>query len=246
VAIDPESGACERIRGLKGQASLSPDGAKAIVGRQLIDLTSNASPRVFDPPDRGDLFWSSDGKRLIIFHGKSPAEPYHKTWQTNSDGSEPKTLSIPDTDSVGDWSSDGQWLVTMSDRHPPHDSGSQLYLMRLDGTAARRITDGRGHNVLPRFSPDGKWVAYHRQENGQLPRVEIVGVDGMNARPLIVEEERKFPEWHSWSRDGKRLVVATLILSDVKSGLVVVDADGKNARPLPLPETGFLGRPMWL
>ena len=66
------------------------------------------------------------------------------------------------------------------------------------------------------------------------------------------------PEYVAWSPDGKRLAVTTnkwrrredgrLLLDggyESNPRLVVVDADGKNPRPLPLPETGWLARPVW-
>ena len=62
--------------------------------------------------------------------------------------------SIPETHQVDDWSPDGRWLVTQSDRHPPHGSGFKLYLMRPDGTGQRRLTEGGGENINARFSPD--------------------------------------------------------------------------------------------
>ena len=67
-----------------------------------------------------------------------------ENWRFNADGSGATKLPIPDTDEVDDWSPDGRWLVTVSDRHPPHGSGYQLYVMRPDGTEQRRLTEGRG------------------------------------------------------------------------------------------------------
>ena len=62
----------------------------------------------------------------------------------------------------------------------------------------------------------------------------------------------------AWSPDGKRLVVTTnkwrrgedgrLLLDggyESRPQLVVIDSDGRNVRPLPLPKTGWLGRPVW-
>src|SRR5437763_1194988 len=81
-------------------------------------------------------------------------------WRIDADGHNPTRLPIPATDSVEDWSPDGQWFVTCSDRHPPHGSGYQLYLMKTDGTQQRRLTRG-GLNVYARFSPDGRGGEQH-------------------------------------------------------------------------------------
>ena len=84
-----------------------------------------------------------------------------ETWRFNVDGSGAVKLPIPETDEVDDWSPDGRWLVTVSDRHPPHGSGYQLYLMHPDGTDQRRLTEGRG---LECVSP-----LLARQPAGRLP-----------------------------------------------------------------------------
>ena len=264
IAVDPDTGAWERIHRLKGQASVSPDGSMAIAGNRLIDLTSSAPPRASAPPQSGgDLVWSGDGSRLIMVYtkvGPGKEERHKSTFWMDNDGSNPMRLAIPDTDLVVDWSRDGEAVVTVADRNRS-GFGYQLYVMRPDGAGARRITDGHGLNVYARFSPDGKQVAYYRHDHDVRdvnPRIEIVGTDGKNRRTLLAEKDLNVPEYVSWSPDGKRLAVTTskweraadgkLLLYggyESKPRLVVVDADGKNPRPLPLPETGWLGRPVW-
>src|SRR5262249_56273924 len=114
--------------------------------------------------DFGSLaLWSPDGKHLVVNQGKFANEAWsHHTWHMGADGSGAKKLPIPETDEVDDWSLDGQWFVTVSDRHPPHGSGYQLYVMRPDGTGQRRLTEG-GLNCYPRFAPDGRRIVYIRQ-----------------------------------------------------------------------------------
>jgi Tol biopolymer transport system component len=63
-----------------------------------------------------------------------------KTLRVNSDGSGTESLPIPAEDGVQDWSPDGEWLVTTSSRNAK--IGWQLYLLRLDGTGQRQITEG--------------------------------------------------------------------------------------------------------
>ena len=113
----------------------------------------------------------------------------HETWRFNADGSGATKLPIPETDEVDDWSPDGHWLVTVSDRHPPHGRGYQLYLMHPDGTDQRRLTEGRGLNVHPRFSPDSRRVAYLHQERGSNS-LWVVNIDGSGRRRVLQDRER--------------------------------------------------------
>ena len=201
IAIDPDSGAWERIHRLKGLASVSPDGSRAIAGKQLIDLMFADPPRVFAPPEEGgDLIWSGDGSRLIMVYSK---RRHTSTFWMDIDGSNPMRLGIPDTDSVVDWSRDATAVVTVADRNRS-GFGFQLYVMRPDGVGARRITDGRGLNVFARFSPDGKQVAYYRHDVGDVkPRIEIVGVDGTHRHTLLAERRSPPRKWNSpWRSPG--------------------------------------------
>ena len=156
VAVDPDTGAWERIHRLKGQASVAPNGSWAIVGKQLIDLWYAVPPRTFAPPeDGGDLIWSGDGSRLIVVYSKrgpGKNQRVKSTFWMDSDGSNPMRLGIPDTDSVVDWSRDCTAVVTVADRNRT-GSGYQLYVMRPDGVgAAAHQRRERTERVCPLLS----------------------------------------------------------------------------------------------
>jgi len=42
----------------------------------------------------------------------------------------------------------------------------QLYLVPKQGGTARQLTTGDGYAIFPRFSPDGKWLAFTGQYDG--------------------------------------------------------------------------------
>jgi Tol biopolymer transport system component len=276
-SIDPDSSAWSKISDLEGLVRVSPDGTKAAYakygppernnnqtreGTWIVDLGAEAPARKLADAT-GPLCWSADGKRLIISEWNlQPGDegPMKQTsWQVNADGSDLTKLPIPETDQVNDWSRDGQWLATTSDRDPPHGRGYQLYVMHPDGTASRRLTNGHGLNVYPRFSPDSAQLAYFRRAKGTPDRIEIVSIDGSSPRTLIAGEGLETPDEVAWSPDGKRLVVSMLTWKlnaegqktisdpyDANLRLLVIDSDGKNARPLTLPSTGWLGAPQWI
>ncbi len=209
----------------------------------------------------GTVTWSPDGKQLIVAKGLSKPQDDHmrfETWRFNIDGSGATKLPIPETDEVDGWSPDGRWLVTTSDRHPPHGRGYQLYLMRPDGTEQRRLTEGEGLNVHPRFSPDSQRIAYlHQDRDGNS--VCVVNIDGSGRRRVFQEENDVFPEMCCWSPEGKELA-CTLITwqrdeqnrkvlgvpeADPNPQVVIVDAEGKTRRPLNLPRALFFDSPDW-
>src|SRR5688572_10879154 len=91
-----------------------------------------------------------------------PARPSSDApWKIEDAHGPAKTIAF-ETDS-------GTWLA--ADLHP---DGQQvvfsllgdLYVMPLAGGAARRITSGPAYDVQPRFSPDGKQLAYASHRGG--------------------------------------------------------------------------------
>jgi dipeptidyl aminopeptidase/acylaminoacyl peptidase len=61
---------------------------------------------------------------------------------------------------------------------------SSLWLVSSDGSAApRRLTHGR-RDSAPRFSPDGRWIAFLRAEGEGKPQLHLLPVDGGDARRL--------------------------------------------------------------
>lgn len=97
-------------------------------------------------------------------------------------------LPLPEADEVDDWSLTGDWLVTVSDRHPPFGHGYQLYVMHPDGTDQRRLTEGGGLNCYPRFQPGTNRIAYHHSGN-DFEGLWLVDFDGSNRKQLLSSDQ---------------------------------------------------------
>jgi len=234
------------------------------VGVWTFDLEAGGPPRRVS--DFGGVTsWSPDGRQLIVvkwFNPPEPEHPHHETWRIDLDGSKPVRLPIPETDEVNDWSPDGRWFVTVSDRHEPRGRGYQLYLMRPDGTDQRRLTEGGGLNVYPRFSSDGRHLAYLHQERGKND-IRVMSVDGGPPR-IVVEETNEdsgllvTPSKVVWSPDGRTLAciqrrqrlgpdgkpVGYLIGSD-EDRVALVDVETKASRSLKIPPSSWINGIDW-
>ena len=95
-------------------------------------------------------------------------------------------------------------------RHPDYHAGlvafsylGDIWVAREDGSAVRRITDNRARETYPRFSPDGKWIAFssNRYANND---VFIVPAEGGVPRRLTFHSGND--EVVSWSRDSKQVI----------------------------------------
>jgi dipeptidyl aminopeptidase/acylaminoacyl peptidase len=108
-------------------------------------------------------------------------------------------LSSTTTDLDPQLSPDGTkaaFVTTRSGRGP------EVWVAALDGTRATRLTQptGRGQGS-PRWSPDGRWIAFDAQaDDGNY---DIYVVDAAGGQPRRLTTHRAFEHFASWSRDGK-------------------------------------------
>ena len=71
--------------------------------------------------------------------------------------------------------------------------------VRPDGSDLKQITNNDTNDISPVWSPDGEWIAFHR--DGAL---WLVHPDGTAAR-LLFEQERFAVGSIGWSPDGQRI-----------------------------------------
>lgn len=115
----------------------------------------------------GGPFFSPEGKRLVyrsdrkgndllqIFVGELAMDE-----KGNITGLA-KERQLTDDDNVNwgpYWHPDGKHIVYATSAHGHQNY--ELYMMREDGSEKRRITFTEGADVLPVFSPDGKWLMW--------------------------------------------------------------------------------------
>ena len=61
--------------------------------------------------------------------------------------------------------------------------GGDIWLASTSGGAAHRITTHPGRELFPKFSPDGKWIAFTGQYDGNF-NVYVMSADGGQPRQL--------------------------------------------------------------
>jgi len=137
----------------------SPDGS-AILFATVINNLSQLSIVNVDGTDlrqvgdfpllRGRSDWSTQG--LIVTYSGRRWE--RELYIMNSDGSDQQRISPIGGNSQGPaFSPDGQWIAFTSyfDRYEVH--GCEIYIMRVDGTDLRRLTDNEYCDYQPRWGP---------------------------------------------------------------------------------------------
>jgi Tol biopolymer transport system component/serine/threonine protein kinase len=99
-----------------------------------------------------------------------------------------------------DPSPDGTQAVFYSQIAPE----GHLYVGRADGSGSlRQLTEGPGIDRVPRWSPDGQWIAAFSDRTGQL-QVWVIRPDGSDSRQVTTIASSVA----AWSPDSRRMAVA--------------------------------------
>ena len=85
--------------------------------------------------------------------------------------------------------------------------GGDIWTSGLSGTLARRLTTSPGSESWPRFSPDGKWIAFSGQYDSALPGVYVMPAEGGAPKRLTFEPAPC--NVTGWTPDGKVTYVSS-------------------------------------
>ncbi|MFL6863071.1 MAG: amidohydrolase family protein [Allosphingosinicella sp.] len=102
---------------------------------------------------------------------------------------------------------EGSWMnvdVSPDGRTIAFDLLGDIYTMPIAGGTPRRIAEGLAYEQQPRFSPDGRRIAFVSDRGGG-DNIWIMNADGSDKRQLTREDFRLLNQ-PSWSPDGRFIV----------------------------------------
>jgi len=125
-----------------------------------------------------------------------------------------------------------------------------LYTVSSKGGVARRLTTHSGFEMFPKFSPDGKSIAFTAQYDGNTEIYKIPSMGGEPKRLTFTTtlgrdeiSDRMGPNniTLGWTPDGKDILFRSRMVTfnDFIGQLYTVSANGGMAKELPLPRGGF-------
>jgi dipeptidyl aminopeptidase/acylaminoacyl peptidase len=93
---------------------------------------------------------------------------------------------------------------------------SELWTVATDGSSPpRRFTSGK-RDLRPRFSPDGRWLAFLRAGEGEKPQLHVMAVDG--GEPRRLHEHPLGVEGFAWSPDSTRIAYVARVPEEGRYG----------------------------
>jgi Tol biopolymer transport system component/exopolysaccharide biosynthesis protein len=174
--------------------------------------------------------WSPDG-RWIAWTRSIPRTGTSAIWVMDAaDGRPARPLTDPRpgiVDAAPAWSPDGGRIAFQSNRGRVLPD---LFVMPVDGSGRRRITDTGAIEGSAAWSPDGERIAFERTWPGHP--ADIWTVD-----PATGEETNLTgtPDWEtdpSWSPDGSRIAYVGAPRGGGDKDLMAMDPDGSGVVPL--------------
>ncbi len=125
-------------------------------------------------------------------------------------------------------------------RYPTYSKGKvafsylgDIWIANEDGGGATRLTDSVAREVNPRFSPDGSWIAFSSNRNGNND-VFVIPVAGGKPKQLTYHSAND--NVVGWTPDGKRVIFESsrnLGVFPSVTTLFEVGIDGGMEQPLP-------------
>lgn len=94
----------------------------------------------------------------------------------------------------------------LSQNHLAFVYAGDLWVARLDGSDPRRLTSHPAEERHPVFSPDGQWLAFSAEYEGNLD-VYVISVEGGQPRRLTWHPDNDIPL--DWSADGSEVALVS-------------------------------------
>ncbi|MQP66596.1 peptidase S41 [Niveispirillum sp. SYP-B3756] len=122
-----------------------------------------------------------------------------------------------------------------------------LWIAATDGGAARQLTNGPGLELFPKFSPDGKWIAFTGQYGGD-EQVFIIPASGGAPRQLtwypargpMAPRSGSDNQVTGWKPDGSAVLFRSFqdVPQATDSRLYTVSVDNGTVETLPMARSG--------
>jgi eukaryotic-like serine/threonine-protein kinase len=183
---------------------LSPDGRRLAVAiseqetqEWIYDFSRNTLTRfTFEGNYNLNPVWTPDGKRIAFESNKEG--PPNLFWQMADGSGGLERLNVSESiQAPNSWTSDGQLLAFVELNSM---SGVHMWVLRMSDRKALPFIRTPSNETLPRFSPDGRWLAYMSDESGRY-EIYVQSYPGPGGKWQISTEGGTAPVWNPNGRE---------------------------------------------
>lgn len=241
--LDRRGGEAKKLTDIKGDLgdySWSPD------SKQLLLVIGDPESKAKEEPKNPLPI------RIDRYHFKQDIEGYLKHKYThlylfNIEAKKLDTLTKGNTDEQSpEWAPDGGKIAFVSNRtpEPERDDNSDIFTIEAKPNGhVTQLTTWKGHDINPKWSPDGKFIAYLRSTFGEPYTIYdqdilcVMDADGKNSKTITLQMDRPVST-PAWSKDSKS--VAFLVSDDRRNYLARYDISTKKINTVNSGDYGIL------
>ncbi len=209
----------------------SPDGTKIVFASErdrdseiyVMNADGSGQTRLtFTPGDDSHPHWFPDGSRIIFNSARTTPDlsvdwgkQYLEIFSMNADGSDVKQItSFKTISTFPSVSPDGKKIVfrmvtnseSLNWDLSPTKRNSEIFVMDIDGSNLKDVSESPGFDGWPFWSPDSKRIVFSSNRNGpaNVGQLFIVNADGSGLTPLTRTDNSYVQP--NWAIDGKKIL----------------------------------------
>lgn len=216
--LSMDGGEARRITNLKNGVSSfrwSPDGTRFVVVSRIGPSDNRADSRTVDAKDRSDVRHYKNSSYKFNDTGWFDDRRTH-LWVVDAKSGNAKQITEGNdwNDNDPQWSPDGKRIAFVSNRtgkEYDENRNSDVWVINADGAAAlTKVSDHDEADNQPRWSPDGKWLAFTGEiHDRDHPKIFLAPSNGGAASTLAANGLDVIPGQLEFSEDGKSIYFET-------------------------------------
>lgn len=175
----------------------------------------------------GGMDIAEDGS-VVYVSNKDSEKP--EVYFINTNGEETRITSNDFWELSAKFSPDGKRIVFSRQITPPDSTditgNGELFIYDLQKMAEIRLTNKKGFDALPDWSPDGGQIVFHGCEDGGC-QIFTINSDGTGIRQITNENDNRWPRW---SPNGEWIAFTST--QNEQTDIHIIKPDGSEERKI--------------